>query len=445
MGALDKTRKLLTFYSCYTNHALDQFLEHLVNIGIRQVVRIGGQSKSSILRSKNLKVVSQIIARTRAEGFKLFKSHDALKKNEIASKLLMARLRDRHEELSWEEVKLLVAERYPEVIAQFSPVSKDEHEPVANDLFEEYMKGFVPKEWIRDSSRQEEDLETDSIESIIQEAGTTNVHQFSQKYKTRLLDMWAQELVNDNIQELFETVREADDQRQNIVDIYDEVDRRALETAAVIGVTTTGLARRISVLQHVKSKVVICEEAGEVMEPHLISALLPSCEQLIQIGDHQQLRPKIFNYNLSLESVQGERYQLDRSQFERLSTGSGGLKPPFPVAQLNMQRRMRPEISTLIKQTIYPRLRDHDQVKAYDSVVGMRSPVFWLDHKNVEDGWEMNADQKSKSNQWEVNMIHALVRHIVRQGVYKSSGIAVLTPYVSLLSRSIISCSCSKL
>ena len=29
---------------CYTNHALDQFLEHLINTGIRKIIRIGGQS-----------------------------------------------------------------------------------------------------------------------------------------------------------------------------------------------------------------------------------------------------------------------------------------------------------------------------------------------------------------------------------------------------------------
>ena len=65
--------------------------------------------------------------------------------------------------------------------------------------------------------------------------------------------------------------------------------------------------------------VIICEEAGEVMEPHMISTILPNVEHFIQIGDHQQLRPQINNYGLSLESQQGTPYQLDRSQFERLS------------------------------------------------------------------------------------------------------------------------------
>lgn len=41
----------------------------------------------------------------------------------------------------------------------------------------------------------------------------------------------------------------------------------------------------------------------------------------------------------------------------------------------------------------------------------------------------------SHSNQWEVEMTAALVRHIVRQGAYSSSDIAVLTPYSGQLQK----------
>ncbi|KAK8913376.1 NFX1-type zinc finger-containing protein 1 [Metarhizium anisopliae] len=42
---------------------------------------------------------------------------------------------------------------------------------------------------------------------------------------------------------------------------------------------------------------------------------------------------------------------------------------------------------------------------------------------------------KSHSNAWEAEMVHALVRHIVRQGAYRSSDIAVLTPYTGQLQK----------
>ena len=188
-----------------------------------------------------------------------------------------------------------------------------------------------------------------------------------------------------------------DESRQTSTDIYDEFDRRVLETAEVIGVTTTGLAKRISILRHVSVKVVICEEAGEVLEAHMLSALIPSAQHLIQIGDHQQLRPQINNHNLSLESPLGRIHQLDRSQFERLSVGERG-RPPFAVSQLNVQRRMRPDISALIRNTQYPRLEDHASVRDLPNVIGMRNNIFWLDYKKTEESMRPDTVQKSKSN-----------------------------------------------
>lgn len=96
---------------------------------------------------------------------------------------------------------------------------------------------------------------------------------------------------------------------------------------------------------------------------------------------------------------------------------------------------MRPEISALIRRTLYERLVDHDDIKNLPDVVGMRGNLFWYDHRNDEDNVLLERNQMSKSNMWEVDMTHALVKHIVRQGVYESREIAVLTPYASQLQK----------
>lgn len=96
---------------------------------------------------------------------------------------------------------------------------------------------------------------------------------------------------------------------------------------------------------------------------------------------------------------------------------------------------MRPEISELIRETIYPRLTNHDATINLPDVVGMQKNVYWLDHDHFEEGQSSEMHHKSHSNIWEVEMIHALTRHIVRQGVYKSSDIAVLTPYTGQLQK----------
>jgi hypothetical protein len=329
----------------------------------------------------------------------------------------------------WANVKRHLAKKYPRIHAQFARLDDDGFETVGRDPFEVWASDKSPAE-------TKESDKTDSPSPIKEKLriAEQNFRRISLRDRRRLVEHWMQEMREDGTDEVFESIKSAESLCKQLSNIHNDVDRRVLQTADVIGVTTSGLAKKISTLRHVMCEVVICEEAGEVMEPHMLSALLPSVEHFIQIGDHQQLRAKVNNHSLSLESKQGVLYQLDRSQFERLSVGERG-RPRLPVAQLNAQRRMRPEISTLIRETIYPRLIDHETTKGLPNVIGMRKNVFWLDHDNVEEGGAADVHEKSRSNLWEVEFAHALVRHIVRQGVYKSSEIAVLTPYTGQLQK----------
>lgn len=276
---------------------------------------------------------------------------------------------------------------------------------------------------------------TININLTVQTA-TNDAQRLTHRERRALLAHWVSEMYDEEVNGLFQIVHRATGSVQELNNIHSETDRRVLQGADVIGITTSGLAARIALLKNVRCKVIICEEAGEILEPHMISALLPSVEHCIQIGDHEQLRPSVSKFDdLSLESHRGKLHQLDRSQFERLVVGEPG-RPVMPVAQLNVQRRMRPEISTLIRETIYDKLIDHPSTKDMPDVVGIRNNVFWLDHRNLESAPSGSTqDSKSKTNDWEVVFVQALVRHVVRQGVYGSADIAVLTPYTGQLQK----------
>lgn len=410
--------------SCYTNHALDQFLEHLVEVGMEKIIRIGGRSRSEVLNGKNLRVVSKEESKTRSESYDIAMGYKALEDKEKMIKKTLGILYKVHQQPRWTTVQPYLARRHQAIHSQFSRVDEEGFESVGRDPFDIWLsqKSDVPP--------QEPSV---SIDSLVL-AATRDAHSILPVHRKLLVAHWVEEICDDATDNLFESVKEATITHNHRTAVHDDIDRRVLQTADVIGVTTTGLAKRIATLQHVKSKVVICEEAGEVLEPHILSALLPSVEHFIQIGDHQQLRPQINNYRLSIESKQGALYQLDRSQFERLASANGKCARA-PVAQLNVQRRMRPEISSLIRQTLYPKLRDHDSTKGLPNVVGMRRNVVWLDHDHLQDGPTGDKHMKSHSNVWEVDMVHTLVRHLVRQGVYKSTDIAVLTPYTGQLQK----------
>jgi superfamily I DNA and/or RNA helicase len=107
----------------------------------------------------------------------------------------------------------------------------------------------------------------------------------------------------------------------------------------------------------------LVEEAGQVLEPHVLGSLVPSVEHLILIGDPLQLRPTLNNYGLllligcprtsvdlssivalSMDSKRGGRlYKFDMSLMERLANAG------LPMSRLDVQRRMRPTISSLIR------------------------------------------------------------------------------------------------
>ncbi|EFE33958.1 NF-X1 finger and helicase domain protein, putative [Trichophyton benhamiae CBS 112371] len=392
---------------CYTNHALDQFLEELIKAGVKKLIRIGGQSKSKILEGHNLRVVSNGERKTRNESFCAARTYEALRTKEPLIATSLGALHALRKEQNWGSLKANILhrlkghikQRYPLAFNEFSQVGGDGYKVAGKDPFDVWCEKAIPRELRARFSANEEA----NIVQILERVGTDDISNLPIPERELLINFWAREYCEIHRDQLFELVDECSKLHEQLDRIHDERDRRVLEDAEVIGVTTTGLAKRISVLRRLRSKVVICEEAGEVMEPHMISALLPNVEHFIQIGDHQQLRPQINNYELSLESKQGGAYQLDRSQFERLSIGEPG-RAPFPVAQLDTQRRMRPEISRLIRMTLYPRLVDHPSTKTFPDVVGMRNNVFWLDYENIEDSSSSDRHQMSHSNSWEVDM-----------------------------------------
>jgi hypothetical protein len=93
----------------------------------------------------------------------------------------------------------------------------------------------------------------------------------------------------------------------------------------------------------------------------------------------------------------------------------------LPMSRLDVQRRMRPSISNLIRQvsltevcrrnnhicrrrTLYPSLEDHDIVRNYPRVRGLAYDMFFLDHRHTEEGG--GEESVSKTNSFEVRTCH---------------------------------------
>ena len=419
--------KLLQF-SCYTNHALDQFLEHLLDVGVTKIIRIGGRSQSKQLEGKNLRVVRAETQSTPLERETLGKAYSALEASRDCARRTLNGFHQIQKGPTWSALEMIIYEESPAIDEQLDPEDEEGFSVVGGDPLAAWL-GRRPQGRDAEIEALKDEITLRTLTAEAEE----DIDDLERIERWALAETWLAKAHQEQTERLFERLDEANDFRDTIARVHDELNSRTVLNADVIGVTTTGLARSSAMLRRVHPKVVICEEAAEVMEAHLLSAFMPGVEHFIQIGDHRQLRPQILNHSLSLETQSGQAWQLDRSQFERRATGEPGMRAA-PVAQLDVQRRMRPEISQLIRR-VYPDLKDHESVMAMPDVVGMRHNLFWLDHNHPENSTDEGARVTSHSNDWEVGMATALVRHLVRQGVYASSDIALLTPYTGQLRK----------
>lgn len=247
----------------------------------------------------------------------------------------------------------------------------------------------------------------------IEEVGRiSDIWRLLQKDKWRLYRYWVHRYCTN----LQDKIRGKEEIFQQACARYSEVlmqeDKEIMRHSTVIGLTTTCAARYQSVLQEIGPRVIVVEEAAEVLEAHIVTTLSRRCEHLILIGDHQQLKPNPTVYKLAT------KYNLELSLFERMICN----KMEFDC--LMYQHRMRPTISKMMKK-IYPDLKDDDVVMGYEDVKGVSQNVFFIDHTNMETSEE---DLKSHSNEHEAEYIVALCRYLLLQG-YEREQITVLTLY----------------
>ena len=239
-----------------------------------------------------------------------------------------------------------------------------------------------------------------------------DIYRLETKDRWRLYRLWRKR-AEEYHQKLFLTRQNEYDQAvEREQEIIRMEEYEVLREACVIGMTTTCAAKYRSILKEIRPRIVIVEEAAEVLEAHIIASLTSGCQHLILIGDHQQLRPTPAVYDLA------KRYKLDVSLFERM------VNVGIQCETLNVQHRMRPEISALMKH-IYDDLENHESVEKYEDIKGMKKNMFFINHNYMEDSCNKSH---SHVNEHEAKFLVALCRHLMQQG-YKADQITLLTTY----------------
>lgn len=257
--------------------------------------------------------------------------------------------------------------------------------------------------------------ETDLV--LRKELARDDLWSIGRPYRGAIYQYWQRELLRLQ-QSTFRTALAANNRIcKNLKANRWHKDLRCIKLAQIeiVGCTTTGLCKYRGLIAALQPRTMLIEEAAETKEASILSALYPSLQQLILVGDHQQLAP-----SCDTPFLDEEPYNLRVSMFERL------VKLHMPYTMLNMQRRMHPSLREVLSP-FYRDLKDHPVVSQPDArppVPGMAQRSFFFHHT-----WNEGTDENlSKFNILEAEMIVRFVDYLLMNGV-KDTEIAVLTFY----------------
>ncbi|XP_003387579.1 PREDICTED: NFX1-type zinc finger-containing protein 1-like [Amphimedon queenslandica] len=454
---------------CQTNHALDQFLEEILDLKIsKNLVRIGGRSKSERISNEKLNI------RDKKRQIRLYRKFIVpRRRSQQAESIIFPSLFFRKEDLTLIKCKYDALEElcykglpYNELnkMLYYSFLHPKQLFSCTSDCaIHDYIKGMrsiedilqwlgiesnspkTPKkspcfltDFYTDSEEDERKIDADEDrnaelegEEVLSAAKNKRdlVNFFKklqrsdpdearvQRYQNQLrLDQKRDLLkmcLRNQCRHLRQELRILQEKKKKFEDEDDAITLQALKEADIVGVTTTGASMNIKVLQKVRSKIVVVEEAAEVMEGHIVAALTKHIQHLVLIGDHKQLRPKANDFTI------GRKHGLEISLFERL------IKNGLSSVQLKYQHRMRPEIAKLVCPHIYRELLDHQKVLNYEPVKGIKTNMFFVSHTFSEQPME---GLMSPANSHEADFVVRLAKYLLTQG-YKPDQLTILTPY----------------
>lgn len=406
----------------YTNHSLDQFLEDLQKIGIptSSMVRLGKTTPSM----KSLALSEQ--RGGRGLNRDLYKIVDALKIEVDRLKTSLEEAFNRYQTSTIQKDQIMeyleFSDEDSDFYEAFNIPEADDGMTLVDRKGRRIDQHYLLNRWLFGNDA--------GIFGYNVNETTSKVWQMTHAARQETRQKWELELLKEQSEELAAIAEQYNETQQKLSKMFKEKNANIMREKRIIGCTTTGAAKYFHEVQAASASVLLVEEAGEILESHILTALGPETEQLILIGDHKQLRPKVSNYNLSVEK--GEGYDLNRSLFERL------VLKDFPHQTLSTQHRMRPEISALVRELTYPELTDSDSTKSRPNIVGFQDNLIFVKHNYPEDENPRMANEKemtslsSKQNTWEAEMTLKCVRYLGQNG-YRTDKIVVLTPYLGQL------------
>ncbi|RWS26737.1 NFX1-type zinc finger-containing protein 1-like protein [Leptotrombidium deliense] len=394
---------------CYTNHSLDQILEGILPF-CKKLLRLGGRNTSDLLTPFTF---SEAMRKTRYPKELMIEIEERVKqlrdiKRLFVNQYLQKASSVRKEVIPFSSIPLIEAELNSQQIQSLMSLA----DFLTGKKFADTIKEWLITEYDDEHCFQRE-MFKDDVMDINEAKLITDVMQLSHNDRWNLYRLWVKIYLKQFKSDENVNWNQYLQLRHELNQLRREQHYFVARNAKVIGATTTGAAKNSNIIRRLRPKIVIFEEAAEILEAHTVTALSEHTEHVILIGDHIQLRPATSVYELAL------KFNLDVSLFERL------IRNNLSYSKLKMQHRMHPNVSHLLVPLFYEALENHESVSKYENVKGITNNLFFLNHDYEETS---KGDSTSKSNEHECSFIASLCQHLIYQG-YKQTQITVLSMY----------------
>lgn len=285
MGALlakalhDFTRQTILVV-CYTNHALDQFLEDLINIGInsQSIVRLGGRPNSAVAHLSIHNLPKEKVFRTRLDwtaldSTKAFAS-DYQQRLQQSFKPLLPPQTDPNCLLTYirsKDADYFNAFRVPKPKGGMSIVGPNGKAVPPQFLITRWMEG--------------QDAWNFKSEPHVQRA--ERIWNMSKALRQQKVSNWIAGMVEKSAEDICVAGRGFNRCQDSLAQTFGQGVAAQLRRKRIIGCTTTGAAKYADDIKAISPGVLLVEEAGEILESHIVTALGTSITQMILIGDHK--------------------------------------------------------------------------------------------------------------------------------------------------------------
>ena len=126
----------------------------------------------------------------------------------------------------------------------------------------------------------------------VQQPALSGIWAFSREERRATWDAWEVSFKKEVAAYVARKVENHDMKAEELSQLQLHRNLSRMQGARVVGCTTTGAAMHHALLSEAGCGVVMVEEAAEVLEAHVLTALGPSTKHLIMIGEAGQRREK---------------------------------------------------------------------------------------------------------------------------------------------------------